>query len=569
MPKLIRFTLIEDGEDVRPYDFDTETVQIGADAGRGDNLLIKLPPRLKHVRAKVFRQEEYVEMEVKGGPIWVGGSKLEEGDVVELNAADILVFGTKKPRGVRLRFEYATESSIIVDDVADWTASAAPKAKRGKSDEDDLTFAEEKDPTEGMNAFEKARFWYRKQYKKFTAWRKKFAKIGYWTSLFKVLASKARGILMLGAGFGALGFGWYNAHIGAEKAGDEQVIAESRTQQAVLARDAAVQARTELEALQADCGCGPGDEGGAAIAATDALETYFDDDNGNFAPERAVAMPDRQMRSLGGLVGRYMTIANRNNRLIKTTIARVCGGDKDRMEVVQRALGTYDLHEVYSFIPFVESQWCELAVSFTGPRGMMQFTRSTAVAAFGKIDPTQANIPNYNFDEHYAWLLSKSGKYGGYYGMLAQCPATLRADYVRTFYSDQAANPDYPRRTDPRDPRTDWEWSAKAAFSWLETLDSYYKGKGYGETDSALLAMGAYNQGRSMVQKWVDAAKVIYPDVDQLTYAHIYGGAMKVHQEERDAEQKRRIKEGMEYPLKTFGYYLVTAPKLDALRCRD
>jgi len=569
MPRLIRFTLIEDEQDVRPYDFDTQTVQIGADPDRGDNLLIDLPPRLKHVRAKVFRQEDYVEMEVKGGPIWVGGSKLEDGDVVELNVGDLLIFGTKKPRGVRLRFEYATEASIFIDDVADWSASAAPKKKRGKSAEDDLTFDEEKDPTEGMNPYQKGVYFYRQQYAKFAKFRKKASQLGYWTSLAAVLMSKARGILMLGAGLGALGFGWYNAHLGAEKAGDEQVIAESRTQQAILARDEALQARAELEGLQAECGCGPGDEGGSAVAATEALTTYFDDDNGNFAPERAVAMPDRQMRSMGGLVGRYMTVASRNHRLINTTIDRVCGGDKDRMEVVQRALGTYDLHEVYSFIPFVESQWCELAISFTGPRGMMQFTRATAKEAFGKIDPTQANIPNFPFKSHYDWMLSKSGKYGGYYSMLAQCPATVRADYVRTFYDGQT-NPDYPRRTDPRDPRTDWEWASKAAFSWLETLDSYYKGKGYGETDSAMLAMAAYNQGRSMVQRWIDKAEEGYPDqADSLTYTHIYGGGMKLLMEEKDAEQKRRIKEGMEYPLKTFGYYLVTAPKLDAKRCRD
>ena len=110
----IRFTLIKDGEDVRPYDFDTQKIQIGADADRGDNLLIELPPRLRHVRAKILRSSDYVELEVITGPVWLQGSRMEGGDVAELNVGDILMFGTRKSRGVRMRFEYATEAEIVI-----------------------------------------------------------------------------------------------------------------------------------------------------------------------------------------------------------------------------------------------------------------------------------------------------------------------------------------------------------------------------------------------------------------------------------------------------------------------
>ena len=84
----IRLTLVKDGDDVRPYDFDTQRIQIGADADRGDNLLIELPPRLRHVRARILRSSDYVELEVLTGPVWLQGSRMEGGDVAELNAGD-------------------------------------------------------------------------------------------------------------------------------------------------------------------------------------------------------------------------------------------------------------------------------------------------------------------------------------------------------------------------------------------------------------------------------------------------------------------------------------------------
>jgi hypothetical protein len=563
----IRFVLIEDGMDVRPYEFDTDTIQIGCDPERGDNLLIELPPKLRHVRAKIFRSPDYVELEVKTGPIWVQNSRLEDGDVVELNVGDLLIFGTKRDRGVRMRFEYATEASIFMDDVADWQVSAAPRKKRGKTADDDLAFEEEVDPTAGMNPYQKAVYFYRKQYSKFTKWRKKAAKFGYWTSLAGILFSKAKGILAIAAGLGILATGFLNAKDSRTQAEIEQAVAEERTVQALIAMEAAKEVRGESEGRMGDCGCGSAEDSDLVAGTSEMLEEYFDAEDG-FAPERSVAMPNQTLKSLAGLIGRYMSVARNNGRLLTTTIDRVCkGSDKERMQLVQRELGRYDLHEVYSFIPFVESQWCELAVSFTGPRGMMQFTRATARAAFQRIDATQADIPNYDFKAHEKWLRGKAGKYGGYYDLLAACPATVRADYVRHFYGGQT-NPEHPNRTDPRDPRTDWRLAAQAAFSMFESLDSKWRGKGYGEVDAAMLSMAEYNQGGGMVSAWIGKAQERYPDIPQLTYMHIYGGAMQLRKEETNGEKRRRIKEGMEYPAKTFGYYLFTAPKLDALRCR-
>ncbi len=565
MPDRIRFVLLDDGMDVRPYDFDTETVQIGCDPDRGDNLLIDLPPKLRHVRCKVFRHQGYVEMEVKTGPVWCQGSKLESGDVVELNVGDLLIFGTKNVRGVRMRFEYATEAAIVMDDVADWTVSAAPKKKRGKTAEDDLMFEEEVDPTAGMNPYQKLLFWYRQQYQKFTKWRKKAAAIGYWTSLVGVLWNKAKGFLALGAGIAILATGFLNAKDGRIDAEVEQQIAEERTAQAVLAMEAAQERKAEFEALQEECGCETSEDAVAVEDTADLLDERFDEAGEGLT--RAVAMPNQTMSTTAGLIARFVSRARNSGAILRETIKRVCkGSDKERMELVQRELGRYALHEVYSFIPFVESQWCELAVSFTGPRGMMQFTRATAQSAFLRIDPTQAEIPNYDWDGHYAWLKNESRGYGGYYQMLAQCPATVRVKYVRHFYGGQA-NPDHPNRTDPRDPRTDWRLAAQAAFSLLQQLDADWRGRGYDEVDAAMLAMASYNQGPGMVNRWIDEAKQRYPET-QLTYIHIYGGAMQLYSKEGNAETRRRIKEGMNYAPKTFGYYLYTAPKLDALRCR-
>jgi hypothetical protein len=574
MPDRIRFTLVEDGQDVRPYDFDTETVQIGADPGRGDNLLIDLPPRLRHVRAKIFRQAEYVEMEVKSGPVWVQGSRLEEGDVVELNIGDMLIFGTKKPRGVRLRYETAKEADIVLDDVADWTVAAQPKKGRaGATAEDEFTFEEEKSPTEGMNPYQKARYHWRQQYKKLTKFRKKAARISYWVSLVKLGWQKIGKFLLIGGGFLALGLGFMNERSQKTEAVEDQAVAEEREELAARGEQDAISARTEMEGQMRECGCagasGP-DQG--ALATADGLWTYFGEEDEAFAPQRDYPMPNKTMVSLSSLINVPRVAVSRNKSLLNPTVDRVCSAmkEKDKMRKVQLELAKYGLHEAYAFLPFVESLWCELAVSFTGPRGMMQFTRATAESAFRQVDPTQADIPSYDFNTHNQWLLNKSGKYGGYYRMLAACPATVRADYIREFY-DGRSNPEYPNRLDPNDPRTDWEISTEAAFSWLQHLDGYYRGKGYKGLDAIMMAMAAYNQGQGTVQRWVTAALALYGVENEgaLSYVHVHGGALKALEAETDGEMRRRFKEGMSYAPKIVAYYLVAAPKLDALKCRE
>ena len=199
----------------------------------------------------------------------------------------------------------------------------------------------------------------------------------------------------------------------------------------------------------------------------------------------------------------------------------------------------------------------------------MQFTRATASEAFRKVDATQANIPNYDWTGHNKWLINKSRQFGGYYGMLAKCPALIRSDYKRHFYKGET-NPSYPKRLDPRDPRTDWEWSTKAAFSWLETLDSKYRSKGFRDMDALLLAMTAYNQGEGEVQRWIRAAMKRYAKKKEaaLSYPEVYGGGMELWMNEANSEKKRQIKEGMTYGPKILGNYLYSAPKLDAMGCR-
>ena len=574
MPDRIRFTLIEDGQDVRPYDFDTETVQIGADPGRGDNLLIDLPPRLRHVRAKIFRKADYVEMEVKAGPIWVQGSRLEEQDVVELNIGDLLIFGTKKPRGVRLRYETAKEADIVLDDVADWTVAAQPKKGRaGSTAEDEFTFEEEKSPTEGMNPYQKARYHWRQQYKKLTKWRKKAARISYWVSLFKIGYQKIGKFVLVGGGFLALGLGFFNERSQKEEAIEEQAVAEEREVMAARAERDALESAEELQDQMRACGCA-GSTGAdkGVVETSDGLWMYFGEEDEAFAPERQYPMPNATMVSLASLINSPRIAVSRNKSLLNPTLDRVCNPskDKEKMRKVQQELSRYDLHEAYAFLPFVESLWCELAVSFTGPRGMMQFTRKTAEAAFRQVDPTQANIPNYDFNAHRQWLSAKSADFGSIERLLANCPATLMADYRREFYEGRT-NPQYPKRLDPDDPRTDWEISTEAAFSWLQHLDAHYKGLGFRGLDAVMMSMAAYNQGQGTVQTWIAAAKDLHgvKNAGALSYVQVHSGAMKVYESETDGEMRRRIKEGMSYAPRIVAYYLVAAPKLDAMKCRQ
>jgi len=570
----IRFTLTKDGEDVRPYDFDTQRIQIGADPDRGDNLLIELPPRLRHVRAKIIRSADYVELEVITGPVWLQGSRMESGDVAELNVGDQLIFGTRKPRGVRLRFEYAREAEIVMDDVADWTASAAKRPKRAKSDEDDMMFEEEVDEYAGLNPYDKFRKWSRKQYAGFAVWRSKAARVKYWMSIVKMVVSKAGKIAAMGAGIIAIGGGYWmqiQAKLGAE---ESQEVAEASLDQSMLAEKQAINASHELEEQLRQCGCesSQGSDKGA-ISVANAVLLRFNDIDQSVQPERKYMMPDKKQRSMASIISVHMTAARNSRTTLSNTLDRVCSPtrDKDRMDLVQAQVSQYGVHEAYSFIPFVESLWCELAVSFTGPRGMMQFTRATAAEAFRKVDVTQSKIPNYDWTGHNRWLINSSRPYNGYYQMLAKCPEKVKVDYKRKFYADQPAHPEYGRRLDPSDPRTDWEWSTKAAFSWLETLDRHYKDKGFSSLNAIMLAMTAYNQGRGEVQKWIVRAMEIY-GVDKeaaLTYPQVYAGALDRAQKEPKEEKRRQIKEGMNYAPKVMGYYLYAADQLDARGCRQ
>lgn len=569
MADRIRFTLLQDGVDVRPFDFDTERIQIGSDPRRGDQLVLALPRGKQHVRAVVLRSHDYIELEVVAGPIWLQGARMDDGDVAELSLGDLLTFGSRG--GPQLRYETATEAAIVMDDVADWSMSAAPKKKRQATVEDDMLFEEEEDPYAGLNPWEKAKKWWRIRYNKLVFWRKKAARIKYWISLLQMIQKKVGKYLAMGVGALAIGGGYWMQIQGKLHAQDERDVAVARETQAVGGeKDLALMVR-ELQQQLRECGCesSTGTDN-AAIASADAILERFGGDEG-MSPERAFRMPNKKMQSLAGLISPHYNRMVKDRTLLPLTLDRVCSAshDKDRMNLVVSEANRYGLHEAYTFVPFVESFWCELAVSNTGPRGMMQFTRNTAQEAFRKVDSDQKVIPNYDWKAHRKWFEDKAGGANRYYRLLAECSELVKADYRRAFYGEQRSE-EYRNRIDPRDPRTDWEWSTKAAMSWLEHLHQRYKGKGFRDFDAMMLAMTAYNQGEGMVQSWIDEAKGRY-SVDEesaLVFTQIYGGGMALYGTEKDAEKRRRIKEGMDYAPKILGAYLAAAPRLDERQCR-
>ncbi len=574
MPDRIRFTLVEDGEDVRSFDFDTETIQIGADPTRGDNLKINLPKGLRHVRARVIRTDEYVEFEVLGGPIWLQGSRLDEGDVAELNIGDILIFGAKSEKGAKLRYEQAKEAEIVLDDVADWSIAGGKKKKRASA-EDDMAFEEEVDEYAGLNVWQKYLKWFRKQYAKFAAWRKKAARIKYWIGLATMIVNKVKGFvgIALAMGGGALlTYTQYSAKLAA--LGDAKKAEESAEVAVGAERDAQAEAR-EVREQMAQCGCeiqsGAVDLG--ALAAGDDVLDRFGELDPTLNVERNVFWPDKSSVNYASLLAGPRNAYVKDRTILPKVIDRVCSAsaDKERMSAAVKEANKYGLHEAYLFVPFVESYWCELAVSFTGPRGMMQFTRSTAELAFKKVDASQANIPPYDFAAHRKWLEDYARGQGiGLNRLLSECKSTTRKDYQKYFYDGQS-NPTYPNRVDPRDPRTDWKASTEAAFAWLAYLDGVYKGRGWTGLDTVMLAMAAYNQGEGEVNVWIQKAKAQYKVENEstLTYPEVLGGAVLRGQEVPDAEKKRQVAEGMRYASTIIGAYLATAPKLDEAGCRN
>jgi hypothetical protein len=570
MPDRIRFTLIEDEQDVRSYDFDTDEVQIGADPERGDNLLIKLPPKLRHVRVKIFRTPDYVEMEVKTGPVWVQNSRMEEGDVVELNVGDLLIFGTKRPRGVRMRFEYATEASIFMDDVADWSVSASPKKKR-KTADDDLAFDEEVDPMEGMNFYQKALYKYRQGYAGFAKWRKKASRVKYWISAIGILWTKVgKGLLIFG-GMGGLAVGWFVEADKKTEAVEAEEVAVLDEASAVRQERESFLASAEIERQLRECNCpGAPGEDKIAILGTEALLGTFGAEDDTFAPQRPVALDDRTSQSLSELVGSYLNAVARNKRNLRTNLDRICsslGGRK--MQAVQAEVKDHGLHEVYAYIPFVEAQWCEMAVDPFGRRGMMQMSRTTAKAAFVLYDKPQSKIPKQNFDEHVDWL-EAVGRRRGRTGALVKCDIGDRDAYIQQFYGGKR-NADHPERVDPDDARTDWKASMAAAYTLLEEYDRDYRKKGFKPVDAAMLSLAAYDTSPGLVQKWVDAAQKKYGIEEEgtLTYMQVYGGAVAVWGKVKGQDKKDRISEAMKYAPRVVAYYLHAGPRLADQKCTD
>jgi hypothetical protein len=381
-------------------------------------------------------------------------------------------------------------------------------------------------------------------------------------------------IAAIGAGLLVIG-GAYWMQIQAESEAQEaQEVAEWSLAQALDAERETISISQEIEEQLRERGCenSPGSDKGAISAAETMLERFADFDP-FIQPERKYMMPDEEERSMAGILAVHMTAIGDNRAELSRTLDRVCSasGDKDRMDAVVYAVSRHEIHEAYLFVPFVESSWCDFAVSPTGPRGMMQFTRGTAEAAWKKVDSDQADIPPYDFTAHRDWLLAyaEEKQYGSYSDMLSHCSYLDRQAYQAHFYPG-ADNPKYPRRIDPRDPRTEWGSSTKAAVAWLKTLDSFYLDKGFSPLNAIMLALAAYNQGSGEVQRWIVSAMERYGVEKEaaLSYAQVYAGALDYAQEAGDAESRRQIEEGMNYGPRVMAYYLYAAEELDERGCR-
>jgi len=282
-------------------------------------------------------------------------------------------------------------------------------------------------------------------------------------------------------------------------------------------------------------------------------------------------MPGGESQSLAGLVGGYIVTASRSKTTIRATRDRICSSlDGRRMQTVDTERQNLGLDPVYSYLPFVESNWCSLSVDIYGRRGMMQLTPSSARRAFELVDGMTPDIPKVDVEEHMAWLEEKGGRYGGPYGLLAKCPQGARDEYSQTFY-EGVKHPDHPERIDPEDPRTDWQASMKAGLLLLQEIDEGYRERGFRPVDSVLLTLAAYDMGHDGVEAWIKAAAKGYKIEDRaaLSYTHVYGGAIAVAAKEDDPDRAARILEGAKAPAKAMAFFLVAQTNPEMLACED
>lgn len=562
MPDRIRFTLVRDGHDVRHHDFDGDRVQIGSDPARGDTLRLDLPQTHRHVRAVVSLRRGRAELEVRAGPIWLQGDRLAEGDVAELSHGDVLVFGTRSAEGPRLRFTAADDRPQLDDAVAPPRPPPAPTAA--------FTFEIDEDAASSFRdrVRKRLRMWYRA----FASFRARAARLRYWWDLLRRLRGRitraiATALVLVGT---ATAFAHQvRERLAAVEARDiARAVAERSTQEARQSDAAAA----ELQSLLDQCGCQSDRIAPASPEAIEALAQRFGGDP-TFLATAAVMAPDKRPLSYASLLTRPMNLHLQDRTNLPMVMDRICSAasQKDRMDLVIDEQIRHGLHESYAFVPFVESHWCELAVSPTGPRGLMQFTRATAEAAFAVLQPPQGAVPHYDFDAHLRWLEDYASRKGrrGVFGLLAECSALTVADYRRAFYPGPA-DPAFPDRIDPKDPRTDPYASIRAAFAWLAQLDEGFEQRGFREIDRILFTMWAYNQGEAEVHKALERARTTFSvrHPAAVTFPMAYAAAMALADETDDAETARRIREGMDYGPRVLGAYLATAPLLDERQCR-
>lgn len=378
-------------------------------------------------------------------------------------------------------------------------------------------------------------------------------------------------IAAIGAGLLVIGGAYWMQVQAKFEAQEAQEVAEFTLGQTLRAERTAISTSQEIEEQLRERGCenSPGSDEGTISVAETILDRFAVDDP-FIQPERKYMMPDKEERSTAGILSVHMTAIDESRAVLSRTLDRVCTASQDRarMNTMLRELERNDLHEAYLFVPFVDSSWCELAVSPSGLRGMMQLSRLIPSAAWKMTAGDHADIPNYDWAAHRAWLFAraKEKQYGSYSDMLSHCSSEDREAYRRHFYPNATPS----RRLDPLDPRTDWNASAEAAAAWLETLDRFYEDKGFSPLNTTMLALAAYNQGRGEVQAWIVSAMEQYGVEKEaaLSYAQVYAGALDRAQKAGVPEKRRLIEEGMEYAPRVMAYYLYASEELDERNCR-
>mgnify|MGYP000279781471 FL=1 len=256
---------------------------------------------------------------------------------------------------------------------------------------------------------------------------------------------------------------------------------------------------------------------------------------------------------------------------VAEAVDRVCGSSEGlaRRRFALAEAQKHGLHELFSFLPFVEAGWCDFAVQQGGARGVMQLAQATAVSAWSFSAPELADIPSYDWKKHRLWLVEQSRELGprGYEKLLARCSPEDRSAYQKAFYPQ--GSDAYPGRIDPRDPRTDWEASIKVAMGWMGHLYGDYLARGFREVDAIMLTLTAYNQGADELDRWIEVASTRHElAAKSLRFVQVYGSGIELTLRAQHEGAVEEEPGPVGFALRVMAAYLALAPKLEASNCR-